>query len=169
MVMGSVQFEDAPLMAGRVELYDDQGQAIAKAPIGSDGTFQIPNVAPGTYKVAVKTSQVPVDESVKPPMDGGGQPSNEPPNGPPTPPMPPRGPGGRGHMPPGMGAVRPPTPPLKALTKELKAKYERIDPKYEDPAKSGITCTVTKGLTGLEPWKLQAVAAAPMKTPEKTP
>ena len=143
-----------------MELYDDTG-VVARAPIGWDGTFQIVDVPPGSYKVAVKTRDLPVDETLKLPPDGAGQPQG-PPHGPP---MPHGGPGGPGHLPQGMGGpLPPPTPSLPALTKELKAKYDRIDPKYEDAAKSGLTCTVAKGMTALEPWKLEA-SPAPAKTP----
>lgn len=148
VVTGIVLFEDAPVMAGRVELYDDQGQVIAQSPILSDGTFQMLYVPAGLYKVAVKTSDLPVDENLKLPQQTLPQPTHKGPlAGPPD---------GHRRLPPGMDDMRPPTPALPALTKELKAKYERIDPKYEDPAKSGITCSVVKGPTMLEPWKLQA-------------
>jgi hypothetical protein len=83
-------------------------------------------------------------------------PPGVPPNGPPG--VPPNGPPGgppdmsRPHMPKGM--------PLPWITTAVKAKYDRIDPKYATPATTPLRVTVGKGTTNLDPWQLEASASA---------
>jgi hypothetical protein len=157
-VQGSVKFDGAPVMAGLIELHDATGKA-GTTTIGYDGTFLITGVPEGEYTVAVKLRDWPVTDQPLPAPPPMGPPQGPPqgrPNGPPD--GPPNGPPMGG---PPREFKRPP-PPLPALSKELKAKYDRIDEKYEDPAKSGLTCKVSKGLMQLD-LSLQAAGAAPEK------
>jgi hypothetical protein len=53
----------------------------------------------------------------------------------------------------------------------LKEKYDRIDPKCDDPDKSGLVCKVVKGTTNLK-LTLKALDPGekpPEKQPEKSP
>jgi hypothetical protein len=143
-------------------LYKEKEEPVFVVPIFSDGTFEIRGMEERDYRVALKLSGIPVEEGGK---DKEPQPGPMPP---PMPlPMPPGGPQGSPPGPPGRPPHGPggpilPKMPLPAITPELKAKYDRIDRKYEDPAKSGLHLTVGPSPKHLDPWKLDG-APAPEK------
>src|SRR5262249_5092197 len=121
------------------------------------------------YRVALRLTGFPVAEGNGEPPPGG---PPQPPPGGPQPPQPPQPPQGGPPHPPGPpggpmphGGHAPHMPPLAAVTAEMKAKYDRIDKKYADPATSGLTCKVTKGTVTLDPWSLDGTAAPESKQP----
>ena len=166
VLRGSVQFEGEPVRAGRLELYDEKGKKCREGLVGADGTFQIVGLLAGEYRAAlfvrdwpVAAKDAPDKPAEAPPMPPMPEKRAEGPPMPPMPPLPPKAPmPPRPHGPrlgPPGPEVQSSTPPLPALTPELKAKYERIDEKYQDPAKSGLTFTVNQGVTDLPAWTLE--------------
>jgi len=58
-VAGSVEFEGAPVVAGRVELYKEKEEPVFASPIFSDGTFEIRGLEEGDYRAALKLGGIP--------------------------------------------------------------------------------------------------------------
>jgi hypothetical protein len=156
MVRGSVQFEGEPVTFGLVQLFGENQDPVAVAPLLPDGTFQLMDVPEGDYRVALRVHNAPVLDGT----DNGAPPPPPPLPGPPPLPL------GPGKGPPGPpGPMGPPQMPLPGVTAELKAKYDRIDEKYEDPATSPLRCKVTKEGAQLEPWSLEGAPAPEKKAP----
>jgi hypothetical protein len=145
-VDGTVTFEDAPVAVGDVELFDADNKSVQKVAIFPDGTFKVTGLAEGVYHASVKVRDWPVSEK---------EPENVP--MPPMPPMPPLPPGA--PRPP-TGPNIPTTPPRRTVTPAQKAKYDRIDEKYQDPSKSGLSCEVKNGETTKVTWVLEAAKPA---------
>jgi hypothetical protein len=177
-VLGSVQFENAPVQIGIVQFFGEPDDPVRSAPILPDGTFRAVGIPPGDYRVALELRGFPVTDGkeggVGPPNPPPDMPPHRPPPGPPNG-GPPHGPGGPPHGPPGGG---PPGPggangpprmvmPMHSMTSEMKAKYDRIDAKYADPATSGLECKVQVGTTQLPEWQLSGVPAPEKPAPEK--
>lgn len=62
-VTGKVTYKDAPLKGGNVTFISTEGYPSNSGAIGEDGTYTIPNLTAGAYKVTVDT------ESLHPPAD----------------------------------------------------------------------------------------------------
>jgi truncated hemoglobin YjbI len=65
-VTGKITLEGKPLPGGEVALYDADGKA-TKGTVSADGSYQVKDVKPGTYKMTVKTD----DKDVKIPREFG--------------------------------------------------------------------------------------------------
>ena len=131
-VTGKVTYKDKSLKGGTIGFIATDGQPSATATINEDGTYEIPQVQAGNYQVTVDT------QNLKP------QQSNQP-----------KGPGFKGPDPktmgPPPGAVLPEgstqmTPLEAEATQKANLKrFTAIPADYADPAKSGLTITVTGG------------------------
>src|ERR1044071_9125708 len=57
-VTGKVTFKDKTLKGGNVSFVSTEGQPSRTAEIGEDGTYNIPNIIAGTYKITVETDSL---------------------------------------------------------------------------------------------------------------
>ena len=122
-VSGKVTYKDKALKGGNVTFSSTEGKVSGSEAISEDGSYTIPKLQTGTYKVCVETA------SLKPASGLGA--------------------GKKPYKPPsdkaadkGKGPATPYTPP----TIEDKSKrYTQIPDKYMAPQTTDITCTVTGG------------------------
>ena len=134
-VTGKVTFQGKPLKGGNVAFVSSEGRQSFASGIKEDGTYEVPNIQGGSYKVTVETA------SLKPPATAAGT-----------------GMGGIGQKAPvtkeGTGAP----PPGQQLPDGYKAsspasgqaaanakKYVAIPDKYADADKSELTYTFNGG------------------------
>jgi len=121
-ITGTVTHQGKPLPAGGVLISPADGKGTVSATIKKDGTYEANGVPTGPAKVAVIAIKPP------PPVPGMmGSGSGMRPGG-----------GGPGKLPPGVKAED----YNAAIDPSI---YVKIDPKYEDPEKSGFTLTVKSG------------------------
>jgi hypothetical protein len=115
---GKVTYNNNPVTGGTITLLPKEGGRFVGT-ITADGTYLVPDVAPGTYTVTIETESINPDK----PKAAGSSP-----------------PGAQGSS-PGPGASMPAGGAGSAPT----GKYVKIDLKYADPTTSGLSVTVKGG------------------------
>ena len=135
-VTGKVTFKDQSLKGGTVGFIGTDGQQSATATINEDGTYEIPQVQAGTYQVIVDTQSLKPKQSGNIPSGPKGTSSNSP--DPKTMGAPPGA-----VLPDGYKTMSPVE--AEAAQKANLKRYIAIPADYADPAKSGLTITVTGG------------------------
>jgi len=64
-ISGKVTYQGKPLKGGNVSFQSTEGRESFAATIGEDGTYSVPKIIGGSYKVCVET------DSLKPPLSAG--------------------------------------------------------------------------------------------------
>jgi hypothetical protein len=156
-VTGTVTFENEPVRYGAIEFFDGNRLA-GKAPLMPNGSYVVPGLPPGTYRVSLPVRpmpQRPMQEGTpgRPATPGSGSP------GPPDPAIPappgpqqPGPPGPPGGM-PGMGPMPGGFIPgfLPRLTDPAERKrYELINEKFGTPDRCNLVVVVEKGLMAFD-------------------
>jgi len=136
-ITGKVTYKDKNLKGGNVTFVSTEGQPSRTAEIGDDGTYTIPTITAGTYKITVETDSL--RPKSLPPQAGGA--SGAPP-----------GPGGKTGGPPPDAPIPPGYTPsnlaeaslVTANAKNAK-KYVKIPDDYKDSNKTDLGYTVVGG------------------------
>lgn len=84
-ITGKVTYKGAPLKGGKILYYsDDDATRVVGTTINEDGTFEVPSILAGSYKVCIDTSSLDPSKkgSVGPPAGKGGGPPDK--GGPPS-------------------------------------------------------------------------------------
>lgn len=112
-VSGKVFYKGAPLKGGNVTFVSTEGKSSLSTQINEDGSYTIPNVPVGTVTICVETESLNPAGKMR-------TPKYRPPPG--------------QQAPEGLDAGN---------TTDTAKRYMRIPPEYADPAKSGLTHTVS--------------------------
>ena len=135
-VTGKVTFKDKSLKGGTVGFIGTDGQTSATGTIDENGSFEIAQVQAGTYQVIVDTQSLKPKQSGNIPSGPKGASDNAP--DPKT-----MGPPPGAVLPDGYKTMSPLD--AEAAQKANLKRFIAIPADYSDPAKSGLTITVTGG------------------------
>ncbi|MCI0701377.1 MAG: carboxypeptidase-like regulatory domain-containing protein [Planctomycetia bacterium] len=132
-VSGKVTYNGKPLKGGSVTFISDEGRHSVSASINEDGTYKVPTLTGGTYKVCVDTSYL------KPAPNGPGGYVGS--GGKSAPPPATKGPPPKSAPPP--DAVVPegykPSNPAEAQAAANAKKYVQIPDQYKEPDKTTLS------------------------------
>jgi hypothetical protein len=133
-VSGTVTFKGEPLKAGNVTFYSTDGTYSQGGAIGQDGTYTIPSLYTGDYKVCVETDSVKPSTKFQPPPPNNAKSKTD------------AGTKVKENLPevvPPEGAHK--SDPMGGMKAKQKANYTEIPKNYSKPADSGLTFTISGG------------------------
>lgn len=135
-VTGKVTYKDKTLKGGTVTFISTEGRESVSTAIAEDGTYSVPRIAAGEYKVCVDTSNLKPATEGTGPMVSPGMPGGK--GAPPAA----KGPPPKGGGPPPDAAVPEgytASNPAVAAAAVTAKKYVPIPESYKDPAKTDLS------------------------------
>jgi hypothetical protein len=139
-VTGKVTYNGKPLKGGSVTFVSDEGGQSASGEIGETGTYTVPKILGGKYKVCVDTSYLSPTQQVGGGYTGSGGSKGRPPSAAPPAPK-------ASGPPPGAEVPEGYTPsnPAEMAAATAAKKYVQIPEKYKTPEKTDLVFTFEGG------------------------